>query len=55
MQNEAKEICENCLKTFPQNIIPTHFAYCRKNIKKCNKCSHMFDINFQDEHYEEYH
>lgn len=43
---EAMERCENCLQMFPESKIPTHFGYCRRNIKKCGKCGEMYDINF---------
>ena len=33
----------------------THYGYCRRNIKKCPVCQEMFDINFKDEHEEEFH
>lgn len=53
--SEEMEQCDNCLKMFPEEKIATHFGYCRRNIKKCEKCGEMYDINFVDEHEEEFH
>lgn len=52
---ENNEQCENCLKEIPESKIATHFAYCRRNMKKCEKCSNMFDINYPSDHEEEFH
>lgn len=43
------------MKDFPESKIATHFGYCRRNIKKCLICLEMFDINFKEEHEEEFH
>lgn len=53
--SEPEEECDNCHKMFPESKIPTHFGYCRRNIKKCAKCGEMYDINFQEEHEEDFH
>lgn len=34
------------MKSFPESKSATHFGYCRRNIKKCDKCGEMYDINF---------
>lgn len=44
------ETCENCFKSIPEEKMGTHFAYCRRNFKKCGVCDHMYDINDQSEH-----
>ena len=49
------EQCENCLKMVPESKYATHFGYCRRNIKKCEKCGEMYDINSLEEHEEEFH
>jgi hypothetical protein len=52
---EAVEVCENCRKMFPESKIDSHFSYCRRNIRRCELCSEMVDINHLDEHMEEAH
>lgn len=46
------ERCDNCLKEFPESKVATHFGYCRRNIKRCDQCGEMFDINYKEEHEE---
>lgn len=55
MDSDPLERCDNCLKEFPESKIATHFGYCRRNIKKCPVCQEMFDINFKEDHEEEFH
>lgn len=50
--SEEMEKCDNCLKMFPEAKIATHFGYCRRNIKRCDQCGEMYDINYADEHEE---
>lgn len=49
---EPMERCDNCLKEFPESKVATHFGYCRRNIKRCDQCGEMFDINYKEEHEE---
>jgi hypothetical protein len=49
------ERCDNCSQLFPESKINSHFSYCRRNIKKCAECSMMVDINFKEEHEQEFH
>ena len=53
--DEEMEKCDNCGKSMPSAKMGTHFGYCRRNVKKCQLCGQMYDINFQEDHEEEFH
>jgi hypothetical protein len=35
--------------------LPIHEGYCRRNIKKCEECDEMIDINHKQDHFDEVH
>lgn len=35
--------------------LPIHEGYCFRNIRKCEHCSEMVDVNLKTEHFEEFH
>lgn len=53
--SQLMEKCDNCQEMFPQTKINSHFSYCRRNIKKCAQCNRMVDINYQEDHDQEFH
>lgn len=48
--SEPTEHCENCRREFPASKVHSHYAYCRRNIRKCRDCGEFIDISEEEEH-----
>ena len=40
-QSVPMATCPNCKKTIEKTKINMHIPYCRRNVKKCEKCDEM--------------
>ena len=53
--SEQMSSCENCGREFPETKVHSHYAYCRRNIRKCRECGEFIDINEEEEHIQQTH
>ena len=48
--DEGMKTCSNCERTFAENKIDLHEAYCCRNFRKCEFCGVMIDRNYLSDH-----